>query len=520
MRIDRPDSQSVLATPDRTEAVSDRILVWHRDDLRVRDNPALAAAAEDGDPLPVFVFDPRFYDSPRVCDGRLEFLHESLAQLDTAYGESGGGLALRHGDPRALLRELLDSDSIDRLHLNATTTAGYARERDHDIAEWDDVTVFSEDGIVREGPSRENWREQAEAYFEAEPREPPASIDGPIPSSVTIDEIEAEYDVDSSKERRFRGGCQRARARLETFVENIGDYVGGISPPAAAESETSHLSAYFALGCLSLREAAQYADEHGFGRGLELFRTRLFWNRHFTQKLADNPDATEHAINPVFRGMNRKTHDAELVEAWKRGQTGFPLVDASMRALRETGWLNFRMRAMCATFYSYVLRCWWKVGADWYYRHLVDADPAINYQQWQMQSGLVGVHPLRIYNPRKQVRENDPNGEFIRTYVPELRPFPDEHLDRPEKAPLSVQADCGVRIGEDYPYPVVDFETRRTEARTAWGDLADRAREAIADPEIRRRASFSEGRDRSASGVEDGTPPRTDEQAGLDEFGS
>ena len=218
--------------------------------------------------------------------------------------------------------------------------------------------------------------------------------------------------------------------------------------------------------------------------------------------------------------MNRSTHDPERFEAWKAGQTGFPLVDASMRALRETGWLNFRMRAMCATFYTYILRCWWKAGADWYYRHLIDADPAINYQQWQMQSGLVGVHPLRIYNPRKQVRENDPDGEFVSSYVPELEPLPDEYLDRPEKTPLSVQRECGVRIGEEYPYPIVDFERQRREAREAWGRLGDRAREALGDPEIRRRASFSGRRDRAGSDLEDGEELRPERQAGLEEFGS
>ena len=496
------------------------ILVWHRDDLRVRDNPALAAAAADGVAHPAFVFDPRFYRSDRVCDGRIEFLHESLGALAEAYRGRDGDLAYRHGDPRSSLRGLLDEGPVDRIYLNATTTSGYARDRDREIAGWDRVSVFEDDGIVRTGETREGWNEQAEAYFESERRDPPATVGDGVASTVTVDEIEAEYGIDSDKRRRHRGGCRRAGRRLETFTENIDAYIGGISPPAAAEKRTSHLSPYFAFGCLSLREAYQHVTEEAAdGRSKELFTTRLFWNRHFTQKLADNPDSTEHAVNPVFRGMNRGTHDADLVAAWKRGETGFPMVDASMRALRRTGWLNFRMRAMCATFYTYILRGWWKVGADWYYRHLIDADPAINYQQWQMQSGLVGVHPLRIYNPRKQVRENDPDGTFIKKYVPELAAFPTDYLDQPEKSPLSVQAECGVEIGEEYPYPVVDFERRRTEAREAWSALADRASEALKDPEIRRRASFTGNRDRTASGTEDGTPRRAGGQTGLDEFG-
>ncbi|WP_336325436.1 deoxyribodipyrimidine photo-lyase/cryptochrome family protein [Halovenus sp. HT40] len=494
------------------------IVVWHRNDLRVRDNAALAVAAAEGTAHPVFVFDPHFYRSEVVCDGRIEFLHESLDQLAAEYNGLGGTLAFRHGSAEDVLDELLDD--ADCLYFNAAPSAGYARERDERIAAREDVRTFGDDAIVRDGDSRSNWQKQAEAYFTADPHDPPDTVGSNVDSTATISDIEAEYDIDSTKERTIRGGCRRGRERLETFVGNIDEYIGGISPPAAARERTSRLSPYLKFGCLSLREVYQHADDEGMhNRAVEMFHSRLFWNQHFRQKLQDNPTATEHAVNPVFRGMNRDRHDSDLARAWKRGQTGFPMIDASMRALRETGWLNFRMRAMCASFYSYILRCWWKPGADWYYRHLIDAEPGINYQQWQMQSGLVGVHPLRIYNPRKQVRENDPDGEFIREFVPELADLPADFLPRPEKTPLSVQQECGVRIGEDYPLPVVDFERRRREARETWAGLDDRAKEALTDPAIRRRASLSQRRDRSASDVEDGTEPTAEQQTDLSSFG-
>jgi len=424
--------------------VAPDILVWHRDDLRVRDNPALAAAAADGVAHPAFVFDPRFYRSDRVCDGRIEFLHESLEALAEAYRGRGGDLAYRHGDPRSILRELLDEGSVDRIYLNATTTSGYARDRDREIAGWDRVSVLEDDGIVRTGETREGWNEQAEAYFESERHDPPATVGDGVASTVTVDEIEAEYGIDSDKHRRHRGGCRRAGRRLETFTENIDAYVGGISPPAAAEKRTLEPLAVFRVR-LSVAARGLPARRGGGGRW-------PFEGAFHHPAVLEPPLHAETRGQPRFdraRGEPRLSRDesrdprADLVAAWKRGETGFPMVDASMRALRRTGWLNFRMRAMCATFYTYILRGWWKVGADWFYRHLIDADPAINYQQWQMQSGLVGVHPLRIYNPRKQVRENDPDGTFIKKYVPELAAFPTDYLDRPEKAPLSVQA--GVR---------------------------------------------------------------------------
>jgi deoxyribodipyrimidine photo-lyase len=146
------------------------------------------------------------------------------------------------------------------------------------------------------------------------------------------------------------------------------------------------------------------------------------------------------------------------------------------------------------------------------YRHLVDADPAINYTQWQSQCNLTGVHPVRVYDPAKQVREYDPDGEFVREYVPELTALPDEHLPRPEKAPVAVQQECGVDVGTDYPYPVVDYDHEAATARDRYASLADRAREALSDPEIRRRCSFSNrGRDRTDDGDDGG-------QATLSEF--
>jgi deoxyribodipyrimidine photo-lyase len=498
-------------------AAGPRIAVWHRDDLRVRDNAALAAAARDGDPAPVFVFDPQFYESGMACDARIRFVHQSLASLDAAYRDRWSRLAFRRGDPGAVLDDL----PVDEIYVNRSVTARHGRERDDRLFDRGDVTVFADDGIDWSGRGREayDWQAQADDYFERNPEPAPTALaENPIESTASVDDIETEYGVDPAKKGVQRGGESAGWRRLRKFTDRIGDYPGGISPPAAAEQRCSRLSPYLAFGCLTPRQVYQHVHgEAGDGRATDMFESRLYWNRHYSQKLGDWPGWTERAVNPVFRGLFRSEHDPELAAAWREGQTGFPLVDASMRALRETGWLNFRMRAMCATFYHYVLRCWWKPGADHFYRHLIDADPAINYTQWQTQCNLTGVHPVRVYNPRKQVRENDPGGEFIREYVPELRDLPDEHLPRPEKTPLSVQEECGVRVGEDYPRPVVEFEQRREEARDLYARLADRAREVVEhDPEIRERASLSRRGGRGAGG--DGDQPTREEQASLGDF--
>jgi deoxyribodipyrimidine photo-lyase len=197
------------------------------------------------------------------------------------------------------------------------------------------------------------------------------------------------------------------------------------------------------------------------------------------------------------------------------------MVDASMRCLRGTGWLNFRMRAMCASTFSLVLKQPWQVGADYMYYHLIDADPAINYTQWQSQSGLKGVGALRVYNPRKQVRDHDPEGTFVKRWVPELEAVPPAHLDRPERMPLHLQDELGVDVGADYPYPVVDYDHEREAVLETFADLREEAKAALRDPEVFRRASLSRrgssesSRDEQNSLGDDG---RADRQAGLDRF--
>jgi deoxyribodipyrimidine photo-lyase len=405
------------------------------------------------------------------------------------------------------------------VYYNRSVTGRYGRERDAAAADRGDATAFADDGIVWHGESRDGWGEQAAAYFEGDQHPVPRTLpENPLESTTSVAAVEAAHGVDPDKDVRETGGVDAAWDRLAEFAAATDEYVGSISPPAAAERDTSRLSAHLTFGTVSPRQAYQHVSEHAVdGRGRERFTTRLYWNRHFSQKLADWPEAMNRAINPVFRGMWRDTHDPDLVAAWKAGETGFPMVDASMRALRETGWMNFRMRAMCASFYTYALQCYWKMGADHFYRHLIDADAAINYQQWQMQSGLVGVHPLRLYNPAKQVRDNDPDGEFVRRYVPELRDLPTEFLDRPERAPADVQAASGVVVGEDYPLPVVDFEARRTASRDAYGAVHDRAREALSDPEIERRASLSERGPRGTD-ADDGEARRQTGQRSLSDF--
>jgi len=193
------------------------------------------------------------------------------------------------------------------------------------------------------------------------------------------------------------------------------------------------------------------------------------------------------------------------------------MVDASMRCLRRTGWLNFRMRAMCASFLCDLCQQPWRPGADWYYRQLLDADPAINYTQFQLQAGMDGRRTLRIYNPRKQVRDNDPDGRFIHRWVPELRALPLRYLERPEHTPLAVQRRVGVRIGTDYPRPVIDHDAARAAILRKFEQVRPAAERARRIPTVARRIDVARG---AATGAPPDVPPAStaDPQRSLSEF--
>ncbi|WP_436903499.1 deoxyribodipyrimidine photo-lyase/cryptochrome family protein [Halovenus halobia] len=522
---DIPRPGEVTAEPDATGVV-----VWHRKHLRVEDHRALAEAVADGDVVcPLFVFDPAFYEDGLACDARIRFLHEAVTSLSRLYAttpadsmvrdvpESAGslgdttdnsaavqalsvpdqpGLTCAYGDPVAVLSRFVDHGW--QVRTMATPTSRYGLRRDERVREacGNAVEFVSGDGLLRgEEWPRTDWQSHVEKWLAAPQHSP--SWDAKrlvLDTGVTPARVDQAFDTAPTKTNVPTGTHRGATTQLREFVDRIGSYPGNISAPGDARDGTSGLSPYLNFGLLSVRQVHQYVDENAPEcRGQDMFESRLVWNLHYNQKLADWPGWTDRAVNPVFEGKNSDNHDPELVAAWKRGETGFPMVDASMRCLAETGWLNFRMRAMCASFFAHILKQPWRLGADWYHHHLIDSDVGINYTQWQSQAGLIGKPSQRVYNPRKQVRDQDPDGEWITGWVPELDELPSQFLDQPERTPLSVQDDCGVVIGDTYPRPVVDYEAQREAFWSTYERQRPEAARQLGRPEIAKRASFSGG---------------------------
>ncbi|MEM6884674.1 MAG: FAD-binding domain-containing protein, partial [Verrucomicrobiota bacterium] len=255
-------------------------------------------------------------------------------------------------------------------------------------------------------------------------------------------------------------------------------YTRAMSSPITAYDACSRISPYLTYGAISVREAYQAgcerkmdlklmkaeksmpaADLKLWNSALRSFLGRLRWHCHFIQKLEDEPELEQRNLYRACDGLREDQWNEEYYQAWSQGRTGYPIVDACMRSLRATGWINFRMRAMLMSFASYHLWLHWRKTGLHLARLFTDYEPGIHWPQVQMQSGTTGINSIRIYSPAKQSVDQDPQGIFIRQWVPELQQLPEYYLAEPEKTPEMEQSMYSCRIGIHYPEPVVEHVT-------------------------------------------------------------
>ncbi len=470
-------------------------VVWFKRDLRVGDHAPLVEAARAGPMLALYVVEPSLLAQPETDASHWRFIAESLGDLRAHLQALGARLFIRTGEVVDVLQRLRRRLPFSQLLAHEETGNALTFARDRAVARFcrSHGVAFIErwqNGVQRPLRSRDGWARVFTERMGAPTVPPPAAIDDaarlvdgdpfgddhgdgalPFPEVIGLGP--------TTKPEAQRGGEREARATLKSFLADRGvDYRTAMSSPLSAAHACSRLSPHLAYGTLSLRQAfvataraiahapsPAMADPRArssspaLRRALSLrsFQSRLFWQSHFMQKLESDTRLEFEDQHPGLAGLREQTpFDEHRFSSWCRGETGMPLVDACMRMLLQTGWLNFRMRAMLVSVSSYHLWLPWRRPALHLAKHFLDFEPGIHFSQVQMQSGTTGTNTLRIYSPLRQARVQDPSGVFIRRWLPELAAVPDAFIHAPHTMPPLVQQACGVVIGRHYPAPVVD----------------------------------------------------------------
>lgn len=456
-------------------------VVWFKRDLRVDDHAPLAAAAAAGPTLPLFVFEPNIWESPDMSSQHRWWVTESICELREELAALGQPLVVRSGDMLSVLEDLRDRFGSFVLwsHEETGNNATYMRDlaigrwcRSHGIT-WHEVPQF---GVIRRLRNRDTWSTLWEESMAAPLSIRPQNL---TPVSCEIGQIPAVPGDFHPSSLHQLPGAKAAAICLDSFLYQRGvGYSGGISSPLTAAHHGSRLSPYLAWGNISMRRvvsetrarqaALRALAPHERGswlRSLNAFDARLHWHCHFIQKLESEPEIEFECFVRAFNTMRSNLANEAFLIAWQEGRTGYPFVDACMRSLRATGWLNFRMRAMLVSFVAYDLFLDWRLFAHFLAQQFLDYEPGIHYPQIQMQSGTTGINAIRMYDPVKQGYDHDPAGEFVRRWVPELAKIPGALIHEPWKLSPLEQREYHLQSGITYPERIIDHREAVRKAR-------------------------------------------------------
>ena len=468
-------------------------LVWLKRDLRLADHGPLLRAAHRGPVVVLYVYEPELLAAPEHAPSHFEFIAQSLAELDQRLRALGHRLVIRHGRLPEVFEQLQEQIPFGHLWSHEETGLGVTYDRDRRVKRWCRArdlpwTELPQGGVARPHPRRDGWAQRWTRRMQSPLLPAPEQLPAPdwpvgFDFGESIDRAQMGL-ARSDKTEAAPGGETAAHETLNSFLQARGiNYRSDMSSPVEGWEGCSRLSPYLAWGNLSLKTVYQHQQRRlaqvrrrasvdpRWKASLESFESRLRWRCHFTQKLEDEPSIEFRNMHRGYDGLRVEDPDRwtpvdrARFEAWCTGQTGYPLVDAVMRSLHRGGWINFRMRAMLVSFACYHLWLHWRPCAVALARHFLDFEPGIHFSQFQMQAGTTGINSVRIYNPIKQVADQDPHGTFIRRYVPELAEVPIEYLAEPHKMNPMLQGEIGCVIGRNYPAPIVEHASAYNAAK-------------------------------------------------------
>ncbi len=441
-------------------------VVWLKRDLRWTDHAPINAAAYSGlRSIVFFAWDNVLIQGPDFDDRHGRFIVQSLADM-RRNAPLGADVWEAQAEVTQILGALNEQFNIQYLLSHEENGTQRTWDRDKAVGQWCKShgvfwKEFQRDGVVRGIKNREGWDQKWMKVM--------TSPCYPKPEKLICIEWENPFPV--SKELRSRwdstvvqfqpGGEQSGLKYLKSFVEErVVFYSKNISRPLDSRKSCARISPYLSWGNLSLRMAYQtmmLSRNKSNARAMNNAITRLHWHCHFIQKLETQCDYETLCINPAFEGLPRERRQ-DWITAWEEGRTGVPLVDACMRCLRATGWINFRMRAMVVSFLTHHLFQDWRWGAYHLAKMFLDYDPGIHYPQLQMQAGTTGANTIRLYNPVKNGQRFDEEGLFVKQWVPELSALPNKYIHDPWNMPPMEGMMIGFELGRDYPFPLIDLE--------------------------------------------------------------